>query len=190
MAIFLAAGLSACSGASNPTPSASPSPLTEETLCGVVSSQILRDDLGFQAESYSHRVDAPSESNSTGYFKCLMRSATDLRLIGINYGSIKTEDDKRLATDGTAVPTPPGNREGVLRVRDNFDGGSTLIWIYPDNRMITIWLQYGDGTGPGGGAEREDLTTLLDSLIEAIPAYVQTIDRSLHTRVPARSTDG
>ena len=186
-AVALVVGVAGCAGPGLDAASPSPTPtfLAEETMCEVVPSRILVEEMSFRTTDYTfeHRTAPWRKNGGADIFSCNLNgrrnSMTTIFRIRIAYWPDATLnasspypfsdlDNDTYHNDPQPVTFDDVEGRGYVWL-DKDRQGLTAAWLYPDDHALEIQFFT---TGTTDAYDQDDIaamTDLLHALIPAIP---------------------
>lgn len=174
------------SGTAEPSATAAAAPLSDSAICGILSNDNLRSELGFETFYYSYTsssgpgVNGPDEEGGRSYV-CHMRSdrnpfgdmsitygvSDELHFSGTADGSPIKFDEIPVTYPDAAIPATFEGRSGEGWAWT--DGVSTFVaWRYPDGYVLGAQLTSWTADGPTS-EQVDDFHSMLEGVIDTIP---------------------
>lgn len=186
--IALTAGLTACGGVrqTTPSPSSSPEPayVTEEVLCDAIPNDLLGDQLSLKVKFYhcKHFSNVDQNGATVSYFECRLygdqstpQGAFGLQIGYAPYGHLRANP---LSNAEFSSLDEMGLDETTFEGIDGrgyvwLGGGNTSLnaaWLFPDDQTLEINLYHYDSTkNIYSEDDLEGMRVVLKELITTIP---------------------
>lgn len=158
-------------------------PLTEDKMCGIVSSRTLKDNLSLNVVRYGYE-----NSSQSGMYSCILWSSSGtsvqhsmtIELMPTKAKQLSDITDEYSSYSQLSFEGKEGGQGWVER------DYTTMIWIYPDGHYLEMFVfDLGSGEHVINDTLKDGLVRTFQELVDDIPEYSRSAGSIHYTSTPS-----